>query len=113
MHEVALAGRIAEIVEEQARAGGVSRVRRVRIEFGALPHVEPDALASGFQAAALGTLAEGAEMIFDRPPGTALCMGGGETVAVEARGGDCPRCGSAQLLVSGGDELRIKDLEVE
>lgn len=113
MHEVALANRIAEIVDEQARAAGCGRVRRVRVELGALSHVEPEALSFGFQAASRGTLAEGAEMVFDRPPGTAMCMACGKTVTVTVRGGDCPECGSAQLLVSGGDELRIKDLEVE
>jgi hydrogenase nickel incorporation protein HypA/HybF len=27
--------------------------------------------------------------------------------------GECPECGSVQMQVTGGTEMRIKDLEVE
>jgi hydrogenase nickel incorporation protein HypA/HybF len=35
-----------------------------------------------------------------------------ETVPLTARGDACPRCGSYQLQVSAGEELRVKELEV-
>jgi hydrogenase nickel incorporation protein HypA/HybF len=31
-------------------------------------------------------------------------------VALAQRGDGCPRCGSHQLQVTGGDELRVKDI---
>jgi hydrogenase nickel incorporation protein HypA/HybF len=35
-----------------------------------------------------------------------------ETVAVSERGEGCPRCGSYQLQVTAGTEMRVKELEV-
>jgi hydrogenase nickel incorporation protein HypA/HybF len=33
-------------------------------------------------------------------------------VAISARGAPCPRCGGVKLLVQGGDEMRLKEMEV-
>jgi len=113
MHEAALARSIVEILEEQAKAQAFRRVRRVRVTIGLLSHVEPAALAFGFEAATVGTLAEGAVLDIDQPAGRAHCMGCGEVVPVTARGEPCPECGSYQWLLIGGDEMRVKELEVE
>ena len=37
----------------------------------------------------------------------------GCTVHVSQRFDACPNCGSFQLQVTGGDELKVKELEVE
>jgi hydrogenase nickel incorporation protein HypA/HybF len=33
-------------------------------------------------------------------------------VEIAARGAPCPRCDGAKLLVQGGDEMRLKEMEV-
>lgn len=113
MHEMALMGGVLRILEEQARAQAFSRVTVVRLECGALSHAEPEALEFCFAAASPGTLAEGARLEILRPPGQAWCMDCCESVEIAARGDACPRCGGYKLHVTGGDELRVKDLEVE
>jgi len=40
-------------------------------------------------------------------------MSCGETVPVMERYDPCPQCGGYELQVTGGEDLRIKDLEVE
>ncbi|MEW5738965.1 MAG: hydrogenase maturation nickel metallochaperone HypA [Myxococcota bacterium] len=113
MHELSLAEGIVTLIEEQARKDGFTRVRKVHVLVGALSHVMPEALAFGFTSASKGTLAEGAELVLTRPPGTATCMGCGQSVTLGQRGDPCPECGSFQLLVTGGEELRVTDLDVE
>jgi hydrogenase nickel incorporation protein HypA/HybF len=44
--------------------------------------------------------------------GEAWCMSCSKTIAVTQRFDACPDCGSYQLQVTGGNELRIKELEV-
>lgn len=46
-------------------------------------------------------------------PGEAWCMQCAKTVRVKQRYDPCPHCESYQLQVSTGDEMRIKELEVE
>jgi hydrogenase nickel incorporation protein HypA/HybF len=36
-----------------------------------------------------------------------------KTVAIEALHGACPDCGSYQVQVTGGTEMRVKELEVD
>jgi hydrogenase nickel incorporation protein HypA/HybF len=45
-------------------------------------------------------------------PGQALCYDCAQTVEIEDRLALCPLCGSGKLMPQGGDEMRIKDMEV-
>ncbi len=113
MHELALARGVVEVIEEQAAVQRFRRVVRVRLVIGALSHVEPEALAFGFDAVSRGTVAEGAALVIDRPPGQAYCLDCEATVTVDERAAPCPRCAGWRLMITGGDDMRIKDLEVE
>ncbi|MFO1305903.1 MAG: hydrogenase maturation nickel metallochaperone HypA [Burkholderiales bacterium] len=112
MHEMALAASMRDIVEEVARSNGASRVNAVRVEVGALACVEPEALRFCFDASMQGSLADGARLTIEITPGTAWCMPCGRTVSLARRGEPCPTCGSYQLQVSSGDEMRVLDIEV-
>jgi len=112
MHEMALAESMVEIVEATARRSGATRVTEVRLELGALSHVERDALAFCFDAVTRGGLADGAKLAIVATPGAAWCMPCGESVAIDRRGEPCPRCGGYQLHVTAGDEMRLKDIVI-
>jgi hydrogenase nickel incorporation protein HypA/HybF len=101
------------IIEDEAARQGFTRVNRVRLEIGALSGAEPEAMRFGFDAVTRGTLAEGAELEIIPLPGTAWCLPCAGQVEISERFDACPNCGSFQLQVTGGEELRIKDLEVE
>ncbi|KPJ82321.1 MAG: hydrogenase nickel incorporation protein HypA [Gammaproteobacteria bacterium SG8_30] len=112
MHEMSLAESVVQIVEDTARRNGGTRVSSVTLEIGALAGVEIEALRFCFDAASRGTMAAGAMLMIDRPEGAAWCMPCGETVRVTSLGEACPRCGSYQLQVTGGDELRVREIEL-
>ena len=113
MHEMSIAQSVLEIVEEQSRSDGrVKGVRVVRLAIGALSHVEPSALAWAFEVVAKGTIAEGARLEIERPRGTAWCARCAQTVEVLAHGEPCPRCGEHEWQMTGGDEMRVVELEV-
>lgn len=113
MHETALCKGIVDAVKEQAAAHGFARATVVRLSIGALSHVEPEALAFAFDAAAAGTLAEGAKLEIEHPPGQAFCIHCEVQVNIAQRFDPCPQCGGHDLVVTGGEEMRIKELEVE
>lgn len=113
MHEMSLCESILKVLEEQARAQDYTRVKVVRLEIGALAGVEPEAMRFGFDVVKKGTLADQAVLEIIEVPGTAWCMPCGRTVAVQQRFDACPHCGGYQLQVTGGEELQIKELEVE
>jgi len=109
---MALAEGMLEIVEETAKRNGAARVTVVRLELGALSHVEREALSFCFDAVAKGGVAGGAVLEIDATPGAAWCMPCGERVPLERLGEPCPRCGGWQLTVVQGEEMRLKEIEI-
>ena len=113
MHEMSLAESVREIVEEGARASGALRVTAVRLEIGKLAQVEIEAMRFAFDVVKRGSLADTARLEIVEIDGIAWCMPCSETVALVQRGDACPHCGSYQLQVSGGDRMRVMDIEIE
>ncbi|MGB0498128.1 MAG: hydrogenase maturation nickel metallochaperone HypA [Rubricella sp.] len=112
MHEMSIAESILGIIEDNALSQGFEKVRRVRLEIGRFAGVEIPALRFGFDVVTRGSRAEGAALDIDEVPGLGLCFGCGEEVEIAHRLDPCPRCGSGQVTPVGGDEMKIKDLEV-
>jgi hydrogenase nickel incorporation protein HypA/HybF len=112
MHEMSIAESVLAIVEETARREGIHAVRAVRLEIGQLAAVETRSLRFCFESVVRGSVAEGARLEIDETPGRAWCFGCCASVPLASRVDPCPRCGGSQLQVSGGTEMRVKDLEV-
>jgi len=112
MHELSICEGIIQVIEEQAVQQDFQSVEKVRLEIGKLAGVELDALRFGFDVVTKNTVAENAELEIIELDGTAWCMPCEKTVHVSQLFDACPNCGSHQLQVTGGNEMRIKDLEV-
>ena len=113
MHEMSLCEGIVQILEEQAVTQGYHRVKTVWQEVGNLSGAEPESLRFGFDVITKGTLAEDARLVIIEMPARAWCHTCEAQVSLRHRLDGCPDCGGYQLQVTGGDELRIKELEVE
>lgn len=112
MHEMSLAESVLQIAEDTARSNGGSRISLVLLEIGRLAGVEIEALRFCFEAASRESLAAGAELVIEQPDGQAWCMPCGETVRLSKLADPCPRCGSHQLQVTGGNELKVREIEI-
>lgn len=113
MHEMSLCEGIVQVLEDQSQVQDYRRVKTVWLEIGALAGVEIPALEFCFDVVCRGTLAEGSRLEIVSLPATAWCMQCAEEVELNERYQPCPRCGGYQLQVTAGDEMRIKELEVE
>ncbi|AGK57346.1 hydrogenase nickel insertion protein HypA [Hyphomicrobium denitrificans 1NES1] len=113
MHEMAISESIVGILEEEARRQNFARVKKVRLEIGALVGIEQDALRFSFDVVTKGTLAEDAVLEIIATQARAWCMSCERVAVINHRYDVCPICGGQQLQVEAGDEMRIKDLEVD
>ena len=111
MHEMSLCEGIREVVEAQARAHAVMRVTRVRLEVGRFAGVERQALEFAWDVVMRGSPAEGAALEILDLPGRAHCFDCAREVDIHDRLDPCPDCGGGKLIPTGGQEMRIKDLE--
>jgi hydrogenase nickel incorporation protein HypA/HybF len=112
MHELAICENIRSIIEEQAQLECFTRVIRVRVAVGPLSGVEPAALRFGFDVAMHGSVAAGAALEIVETAASAWCLACSGTVEVRRRYDGCPKCGSFELQILTGEELRIESLEV-
>lgn len=112
MHEMSLCEGMRRVIEEQAQLHAVTRIKRVRVEIGRFAGVETDALQFAWDVVMRGSVAEGAELVTLDLPGRALCYDCMKEVEIAHRLDPCPTCGGGKLMPQGGDEMRIKDLEV-
>lgn len=110
MHELSLAQGIVEICEQHARG---RRVLEVTLEIGALSGVVPEALEFCFEAVSKDSLLAGAKLIIERIAATGTCTSCGVAATMTTYFDLCPSCGRAVLELGRGDEMRVKDLEVE
>ncbi len=113
MHEMSLNEGVLQVLQDHAKSQGFARVKTVWLEIGELSGVEIEAMRFGFDVVMKGSLADGAKLEIIRVPGQAWCMPCEKSVQVTQLFEACPDCGSYQLQVTGGDQMQIKELEVE
>ncbi len=110
MHELSLCRSIVSIVA--ARAAG-RKVVRVGLAVGALSCVSVEALRFCFGVCAEGTRVEGATLTVETVPGRARCLGCEEELAIAEPIGRCPCEKRARLEIIAGEELLVREMEVE
>jgi hydrogenase nickel incorporation protein HypA/HybF len=108
MHELGITRHIVAICCEHA-AG--ARVARVTVEIGRLSAVLPDAVRFCFDVCSRGTLLESAHLEIVETPGLGRCRRCDAQIALAVPYGRCA-CGSASLKIVGGEELKVRSLEL-
>ncbi|AOW93520.1 hydrogenase nickel incorporation protein HypA [Rhodococcus sp. WMMA185] len=108
MHELAITKNVVDVVCEHA-AG--RRVCSVRVEVGALTAVVAESMQFCFELVTEGTVADGARLDIDHRAGGAHCRECGGDFVLTDLVLLCP-CGSADVEVTSGRELRILSMEV-
>jgi hydrogenase nickel incorporation protein HypA/HybF len=109
MHELSITQTVVTTVTQRMQD---ARVCRIRLEVGRLSGLVPDAVRFCFEMVAAGTTCEGAALEIDEPPGRAVCRTCGAAFETGEVLPLCDHCGSADVEVQGGRELRIREVEV-
>jgi hydrogenase nickel incorporation protein HypA/HybF len=113
VHELSLIESVVALVEDERRKQPFTRVRMIRLTLGALAHAEPAALRFCFDAVTRGTVADGARLDIDIVAGAGWCSDCCRTVPLEERYAGCPLCGTAEVRLTAGDDLRVAEMEVD
>lgn len=113
MHEMTLAEYMLQIIEEAAVAQDFTQVKTVWMEVGRLSCVEKEALRFCFSVVVDGTIAQQAKLELIDIKGRGRCVQCECEMDISALYDACPACGSYAIQVIAGDEMRIRELEVE
>lgn len=112
MHEMSLCESLVQVIEEQAKEKEFGQVKTVYVEVGKFAGVEIDALKFCFDIVCRNTVADSASLEVIELPGKGWCFDCQQEINLEDRLDPCPYCNGFSLQSKGGDELRIKELEV-
>ena len=110
MHEMSITQSVVELCEEHAKG---RKVLTVVLQIGALSGVVPDSIEFCFEACTKGTLLDGARLEIDQVPGAGRCHSCGTCGPVETLFDPCASCGAFGLELVSGEELRVKEIELE
>ena len=108
MHELAITESVVAQVHERLPD---ARVAVVTLEIGRLSGVVADSVRFCFDLCTPGTSLEGSRLEIVDIPGRAHCRSCGAVVELYRPIPICP-CGSCDVDILGGEELRIKQVEV-
>ncbi len=99
------------VVEAVERRAAGRPVARVGVRIGAVHRVVADAFQQSFEMAAAGGVAAGAETELVVVPVQGSCRACGGSFTSDDPSPACPRCGSLDVGVHGGDEVILEWLQ--
>jgi hydrogenase nickel incorporation protein HypA/HybF len=112
VHELSVCQALLAQVIEIATDRGASAVSRITVEVGPLSGVEPGLLASAFEIVRAGSCAAGAILSIETTAITISCLICGAESQTAPNRLLCAACGGYRTRVVGGDELRLRGVEL-
>jgi hydrogenase nickel incorporation protein HypA/HybF len=108
VHELAITESVVEAVTGRLPE---ARITCVNLEIGALSGVVADSVRFCFDLVAEGTNVQGARLEISEPPGRCQCRICGSQFEADGPIALCP-CGSVEVTIVSGQELRITSVQV-
>jgi hydrogenase nickel incorporation protein HypA/HybF len=112
MHELSIAESLIEQVVNAMKREGASKISSITVDVGVLSGVDPEALQMGFNVASEGTLAQGAKLTIQKIEAKIFCKTCQKESVVEDFCFLCPKCGSTEVEMKEGRELKVREMEV-
>lgn len=113
MHEMGITQTILSTAFDAATEAGACRITEIRISVGDLTETVDFALQFAFEALTPDTMAEGATLVINKVPARSHCNACGADYDHDRFTMVCPECGSLDVTLVQGRELRIDSIEAD
>ena len=113
MHEMGITQSILAASFDAARDAGMVRITEIRISVGELTETVDFALQFAFEALTPETMAEGATLVITKVPARSLCRTCKTEFAHDRFQMLCTSCGSMDVELLAGRELKIDSIEAD
>lgn len=111
MHELSVAHEIINIAHQYI-PDVPAKVKTIKIRIGKLSNILVDSLLFCYDAAVKDTFLHGSKLIIENSSLIINCRKCSSQTTAEEIEFDCPKCGSADIEVIGGDVLQIVEIEL-
>ena len=113
MHELAVTESILEIAVKYAEQAEASRVTDLYLVIGRLSSIVDDSVQFYWDMISENTLCAGSKLHFQRVPAQMICIDCGNEYELPGELCPCPKCGSAKVKVTSGDQFFLDSIEIE
>ena len=111
MHEISVLTKAVDLAESVAKDNHIDRIRYLTLEVGELTGYVPMFFEKYFPIVTENRpVFEGAELRIQTVRGQALCAECQTLYNVMRQEGKCPKCGSREKKILGGQQFLVKDI---
>jgi hydrogenase nickel incorporation protein HypA/HybF len=112
MHEAMVAENILETILAQTK-NKKGWVTRIAISCGQINALNDEAMQFAFEAAAAGTICQGAKLEIKHIPLKSLCRNCGSEFEFDLYNPQCPKCGKSDFSIGDDAALLLEEIEFE
>jgi hydrogenase nickel incorporation protein HypA/HybF len=112
MHELSIAQEILGIIYQYVPNPKDNYVKSVRVEVGKMSNILTDSLTFCFDAITQNTPLMSTKLEIVELPVTITCNNCKKTSEIEPPVFACPECGSNQIKIISGTEMRVDEIEI-
>jgi hydrogenase nickel incorporation protein HypA/HybF len=114
VHELSIVLGLRDQLAALAKQHGARRIHRVALDVGALANVVPELVRHAFAAVQEDDpLLAGTALEIREIPLTVACLDCEARTAIDVLKLRCPQCGSTRARLVAGEELTLRDVELE
>ena len=114
MHELGVVSHVIKEVESVAKENNVQKIISLTLEVGEVSTIVPDLFKDCFEwSKKKSEYMQDCELNLVILEGVTYCQDCGETYGTVKYGKTCPHCGSKNTYLVTGNEVMIKDIQVE
>ncbi len=113
MHELAVTQSILDISLRHAKEAGAKQITGINLVIGEFASIVDDSVQFYWDILADGTLAQGAQLHFERIRGEMTCAKCENSFHPKDTDFVCPNCESRSVRITKGDEFRVDSIDVE
>lgn len=115
MHEISLVQGLFQQLKKLAKENSANKITRITMEIGPQSGVVIDSFRFGFDIlSADNDLVRGAKLIVEIPPVTYTCTEcGHREISSDSKPAECSKCRELFLIATGGEDLILRQIEME
>lgn len=113
MHELPVTQEMFSLVIKYAKSNNAKKINSIKLKIGALSTIIPENVRFYFEILSKNTIAEGAELIFEKDKSKAYCINCNKDFEIENLDLICPECGGENVFMKPDTGFIIKSITID
>jgi len=113
MHELPVTQEMFFLVIKYAKSNNAKKINSIKLKIGALSTIIPENVKFYFEILSKNTIAEGAELFFEKEKSKAYCINCNENFKIENFDLICPKCRGENVFMKPDTGFFIKSITID